>query len=299
MTPNETLAQDGFALFPGVLTSEEVSSLRAAVAAHFADWNRTAKRRIDPEAERIEAVRQLFGHQGVLDAARSILGDPWVLVDEIAAHDSHFAEPGGGWHTDTTSPEALGRTFHQDPAFKMVQGVIYLQDSTQYGGGLDIIPGSHRRPDPFVETRRAQLEATDGSGLAARARGTLVHRLAKLTSRPPKDPFEGHGFTIPSRAGDLVMFDLRATHRGTPWTVRPDSPDKRKLAVFFVAGANNEPTQQYREWLQFYTARIGAGLREPPAAFADELRTRNVVFIERSRDRQLAGQHSRLVGCPA
>ena len=59
------------------------------------------------------------------------------------------------------------------------------------------------------------------------------------------------GLTIPSKAGDLVIFDFRLDHKAS-WPIRPGEVplEKKKLALFAACTANNEHAQSYLRYIK-------------------------------------------------
>jgi ectoine hydroxylase-related dioxygenase (phytanoyl-CoA dioxygenase family) len=215
--------EKGFAVFGGVLSADEVTRLRTSLEALFAQPPEHPGDRQEIRNDiysRYPDLRSLLGHPRILEALRTVLGDELFSVPEMAAHDSGF----GGWHKDTASLDIAGKTFHREPDFRMVQMAIYLQPNSEYGGGLDILPGSQKDPPPG-----------ENGGLLRRAKNLLGGR------RP---------YTIPNAAGDMVMFDMRCDHRATPPTAGdPDSlpAEHRKFAIFSVWSSKREHADKYRE----------------------------------------------------
>jgi hypothetical protein len=139
-------------------------------------------------------------------------------VNEHGLHDSFF----GGWHTDTTSPEHRGYTFHLSDDFRVIQCAVYLQPNSDFGGGVTVVPGSHLLRDPFCAAPCLALrmlywlqttihKAVEALPLRIWPR---VHNiLLRVTDRFSADRGEqiaGRAcFMVPSRAGDLVCFHLR------------------------------------------------------------------------------------------
>lgn len=184
---------------------------------------------------RYPELRVTMTQPRVLGALRSLLGDDFVVLPETVAHDSRY----GGWHKDTTPLERAGVDFHKDPEFAMLECAYYLQDNDEYGGGLDVVPGSHTEEDVTPAAPKV----------------TFLDKVAYKLGRPrykANDVFAREGaLSIPSRAGDLIAFDLRLDHMATQPLQRSlkDIPDsRRKLAIFFIAAANNDATRRYREW---------------------------------------------------
>jgi hypothetical protein len=229
----EQFKKDGYAIAPGVFSPDEIAGLRRDLLNIFdtpstlpMDTEKTA----NAPALRIELpvrhpqLRWLLVHPPLLAAVREVLGADFIYLPELSAHDSGY----GGWHKDTTSQESSGHRFQWDPDFAMLEAAIYLQGNHPlYAGGLDVIPGSHRRPDRYIN------RPTDFKS-RMKDRAEVALRRKKLRTR----------------AGDLVLFDFRIDHRATqpaPFVNVPDS--HRKLAVFFACSANNDHAKRYRDFI--------------------------------------------------
>ena len=233
MQLREQFKKDGYAIVPGVFSAQEIASLRRDLLSIFdtpptlpGDRPRTPK----SAALRVELpvrhpqLRWLLVHPPLLAAVREILGADFVYLPELSAHDSGY----GGWHKDTTSQEGAGHRFQWDADFAMLETAIYLQDNHRlYAGGLDVIPGSHRRPDRYVNRPPT---------FASRIKNRVEVEVGRKR--------------LPTRTGDLLLFDFRIDHRATqpvPFVKIPDS--HRKLAVFFACSANNDHAKRYRAFI--------------------------------------------------
>ena len=236
----EELNQRGFVRVPGIFTPEQIAELRVVhdnlfsmPASYDGDLDGQGKIgsiRFDVCA-RNEGLHWLLVHPPMLDVLRSLLGDDFVFLPEMAAHAGGF----GDWHKDTTSQERAGNKFHSEDDFRMIQVAVYLQDNGEYGGGLDVIPGSHNLADRY-------LSRTDPS-LANRIRRRVTKQLG--LDRGPED-----AISIPSQAGDLVCFDVRLDHKASWPLSRKQTPPKVKYAIFFMASANNAHARKYVEYIQ-------------------------------------------------
>jgi len=234
----EQLSTDGFVTVPGVLSSDEVAELRQFFTQLFANEpvqpgdNRFTRYDI---FSRYPETRFILERRPVLDALRDLLGEDFVLVPESGVQDSRY----GWWHKDTSEMERDGVSFHKDEDFRMVQCAIYLQDNDEHGGGLDILPGSHLLPDDTAAPRKH----------------TIVQRVMfKLGLSDPgrlKPPQAEGAFSIPSHAGDLVIFDVRANHMASQPNGRIEDipPEKRKFGLFFICSANNAHPRSYRSYV--------------------------------------------------
>jgi ectoine hydroxylase-related dioxygenase (phytanoyl-CoA dioxygenase family) len=153
---------------------------------------------------------------------RSLLGEDYAILREASAHYDFYSN----WHKDTTSQEKAGCTFQHQRAFLMVEVAYYLQDNTQeFGGGLDVQPGTHKRRDLFVRPPTRLERAWD-----------RVFERTEVCS-------------IPSKAGDLVIFDFRINHRATRALRTPERPEDKKLAIFYPCSRNNEHVGAYHDFI--------------------------------------------------
>lgn len=253
----------GYVVIEAALSADQVSGLRR----FFADELFAGKPRYEgdvsapvlPEGRgggvrhdifaRYPELRELMVNPRTLGALRSLLGDDFVFVPEMAAHDSRY----GHWHKDTTPMERDGLDFHKQPDFKMVQCAIYFQDNDEYGGGLDVVPGSHREPDHTPPAPKLTL--------FDRVRAKLG--IAKPGPPPPVEP---NAISIESRAGDLVIFNVLLNHQATQPRIcgTNEVPDEhRKFAVFFICSANNERPHQYVDYVKGQYAHLRDGHSYP------------------------------------
>jgi ectoine hydroxylase-related dioxygenase (phytanoyl-CoA dioxygenase family) len=246
----ENVDRDGYTVVLGALTEDEVAETR-----EFLTELVEKKPQFDGDEQyparpgsrgggvrhdvfsRYPETRRVLDKPEVLDMLRSALGEDFVLLPEMALHDSRY----GGWHKDTTPLESAGYDFHWEPGFRLLECGIYFQDNDEFGGGLDIVPGSHREPDDSPPPPKVTF--------MRRLRGKLS-QMGVLP--PPKDPptaEEPRRFSIPNKARDLVAFDLRAKHMATQPSpgIEEIPADKRKFALLFIAGANNEHSRRYRD----------------------------------------------------
>lgn len=233
------IERDGFVVVPGVFTPEQVAALRSSVLSLF---QRPSPFEGDIEAHprigsvrfdictRYQTLRWLLVHPPLVAALSCILGDRFVFLPEMSAHRAGF----GDWHKDTTSQERAGHMFHWEDGCLIVEAAIYLQpNDPKMGGGLDVIPGSHRQPDSY-------LDAIDRTAI-----DKVRTKLKTWGLIPTKK-----GYSVPSKAGDLVVFDFRIDHKATwpaPRGVLRASQDK--LAIFMACSRDNEYAQLYTRYI--------------------------------------------------
>ena len=251
----EQFFRDGYLVVPNVLNPEQVAWLRAFFRPKF-DSPRflgdTDHWLLDLFG-RYPEVRWLCLHVPTLDILRSLFGDDIVLLPEVSIHFNYF----GGWHRDTTNCELAKLMFFKKENYGMWTVAYYLQENTtEHGGGLDVEPGSHREPvDPFVHKpplRERSILQRIGHQInrSARRKYWLAREEYYNTKYVPS-----HVVSVPSKPGDLVLFDHRLNHRATPprrmpqidgWVPRGELPfEREKLGIFCTWSRNNDCAREY------------------------------------------------------
>ena len=150
----------------------------------------------------------------------------------------------------------------------MLEAGFYLQDNDKYGGGLTVMEGSHKTQDSFVNS----------------AKESFIGKVKRKLLPPSEmnddfiNPFHHKIIDIPSKAGDLVIFNFKTNHRATRPSVCKiaDIPkNKEKLAIFNAFSINNETAQEY---LNFIYSR--------PEPFYQYLRNRipSIYLINKAKE---------------
>lgn len=238
----ESFRRDGFTLIESAIPAPTVQACRAQLEAVFADAPDPA--RGDGDMYRGDVISRcpwladlLFSDE-LVGRLKELLGEGYAILPETTATDSQY----GGWHTDTTTAEIRGWGFRTDPDFRLLNVAFYFQGN-ENGGGLDVVPGSHLRPDVFVEPIRKRY--TDP---------TLFDRVrARFRKDAPITPTGAH--TVTQALGDVLLFDLRLFHKAS-FPVIP--PAVRKFAYFVICGSDNETTRAYRRFLDERAAKDAA-----------------------------------------
>jgi hypothetical protein len=233
LTPEQRQQFDeqGYVVVPGVLSGEEVAQLRAALRPKFEvapgqGFAGDGDGVLFDVFNRYPETRRLLFHSPSIEVLRSLLGDDFVVLRECAAHLERF----GSWHKDTTSQERAGHRFHHEQDYCMVEAAYYLQDNDPiHGGGLDVEPGSHRHDDVF-------------------ARRTLLQRAWGKVAGGPKLR-DAEVVSVPSRAGDLVIFDFRLNHRATPRRSTLSPGGTEKIAIFQACSSNTHHVDAYHAFI--------------------------------------------------
>jgi hypothetical protein len=248
---------DGYALFRSVFTPDQIRQLRAdadRITASPTDYPgdtqddpRFGTTRSDLYA-RFPEFRWVLFHEPLLDAL-STLGTT-VFIPEQPLQKGFYSN----WHRDTTAPRRDGQRWYLQPGFRIAQVAIYLQDNGPNGGGLDVVPRSHR--EVFLEgweDRALRLAQSMPRG-KTRA-GQLLNLPNELTRRLRKP------LSLPTKAGDVVAFDLRIRHRATRGAARD------KYGLFLVCSADNAIANEYLR----YTRDVRQNLAIQRHKFDDEV----------------------------
>lgn len=276
-TSFENFDNNGFAIFENVLTSEEVLIFRNECERLVQQKKIISQGDNDHIRNNVlmrsQIVQNTFLQEKVINAIKHICGEGFCVLPEISIMRSQY----GGWHKDTTSVELFGYDFHKNSNFRVVNVAIYCQDNGEYGGGLDVVPGSHKTEDSFVDYYRTQANNTATatakeerlqqskfgiSGLKKMVKDFLrsnkllpAKYLRKETVNKVEYPLDSSDtrpgkYKIPSKRGDIVIFDLRMDHKAS-WPKREFDPltISEKYAFFAICGANNEATFKYRDYL--------------------------------------------------
>jgi ectoine hydroxylase-related dioxygenase (phytanoyl-CoA dioxygenase family) len=262
----DSFHRNGYLVVPDILSADQVRSLRAALRPKF---NTPESERYPGDSEhylfdifsRYPDLRWLLLHEPTLAVLRSLLGEDFVVMREAAAHFQNF----GGWHKDTTSQEVAGHMFQWDPDYLMIEVGYYLQDNTvEFGGGLDVQPGSHLQPDQYAHP------------------APPPSRMQKLVSRLTGN---GNGsqpevVSIPSKAGDLVLFHFRVDHRATPTKHEQIPEDQQKMAIFTACSRNTPHVKTYHDFISSRDSYVylKGGFSYPEELVAD-CRTANINLV--------------------
>jgi len=254
----EQYYRDGFLLIPNVLTLAEVAWLRAFFRPKFETstfLGDTHHCLLDLFGRHPE-VRWLAFHRPTIKLVRALLGEDIVLLPDSTIHYNYF----GGWHKDTGTYDLAGCSFLEDKNYEQCALAYYLQDNTEeYGGGLDVEPGSHHdsedliiRP-PALRERRLYKKIWHEIYRPGKRKYWRTWEEYVRTDYVPKNLY-----SIPSLAGDLILFDSRLTHHATPpGGIVPDGgmvrrgvlpAEHEKLAIFTAYSRNNDTARAYVEW---------------------------------------------------
>jgi len=234
--------EKGYVLVRDVIDAPTVKALRSLLLEEF------RRKNINVLNDGIFFYREIYDvlkSPRLVSVLTELLGKPFV----VPPHSSAMHDTFGAFHSDTTAVELEGYSFHKDKEYRMVTVAVYLQDNNEYGGGIRLVPGTHRKPDQYVDLIREK------NALRARVQKSRLRRLIKRLSRDKlfnwNNLLEEHPdqVNVPSRAGDAVIWDMRLAHRASPAQVEGSQHEGGKIGIFFTAGANNAITT--KAYMQF------------------------------------------------
>lgn len=266
--------KEGYLLVRNLLNSEQVARLRAFCKSKF---HLPAAQQLPGDNDtslvdifsRYPEIRWLLFNERLNDLLKALAGDDFVLMPESFAILNSF----GRWHKDTTPWEKKsGRKIHWEKGYRIVGFAFYLQDNTEeYGGGLDVEPRSHLEPDRFINPPEWSQRPL-GQKIGFKIKKIWYTRTGRkvILQAPGWDGspylFRRSPVSIPNKAGDLVLFDIRINHRATQPRQLPVPPEHDKILINGGASSNNRWFIQDR--LDYYFDRDGCfypkGLRYPP-----------------------------------
>ncbi len=236
--------EKGYLLVPGVLSAVQVAQMRKSILQIFAsdEWKKSpynTERVLSDVFQTFPEFIDLTLTDKVLQVVSGLLGPNPLLMPESSIHYKFYT----GWHKDTTSQEKAGHTFHLNDNSLMIEAGFYLQDNNEYGGGLTVMEGSHRTPDYFVNPAVP--------GIVERVKNKLVTIPEQKNERI--NPNHHTLVDIPSKAGDLVIFNFKTNHRATRpsvGTIDQVPKEIEKIAFFNAFSINNETGHQYVDYLK-------------------------------------------------
>jgi len=162
----------------------------------------------------------------------SIFGEDYLILPYSWVCLERYLE----FHTDVTHFETVGECkFHKHPDFKMATVVVHLQQHPT--GGLDIVPGSHNHPDPYVELRR-KARAINKSWIKRAIRKFTPFMNVSFSHHPGS-------ITPKVKLGEAVIFNMKCIHASNRGDLQGE-----KLMLFFRVGVNNAQTREYLEYIK-------------------------------------------------
>lgn len=192
----DQFVKNGFIHIKNAISPERVQELREKLDVLFGEGNLNYNVRTmrpnhtfpHPDLYLVPFLDKIVG------SLKSILGDPYTMFADYNIQRNGFGNgyKGSGWHPDANTES--GKPYLKDPDYRFVKCGLYLQDNTrEWGGGVDIIPGSHLPPKIFSNPDRNDF---------------IQNKLTSLKMKffPTRAPL---------KAGDFLAFDSRMWHRSS------------------------------------------------------------------------------------
>lgn len=169
--------KNGYVIIPGVLDENEVL-LSHKEATSLMEKNEDITLTPTEFMSLLNTRKTLF--KPIIIEHLLQLFNPYYMYPNFTVRNNLYIQ----WHTDDFYLDApLEENIQNIPEFVMCN--IYLQNNSEItGGGIDVIPGSHHL--------------------------SMVQKQQLIS----KDDF--NYVTVKSKKGDLLLFDYRIIHRGTP-----------------------------------------------------------------------------------
>jgi hypothetical protein len=250
--------EEGYLLLRNVYSESEVQRARALIDQDFQSggWSTAPYHNEGVTTdiyERIPELADIVFNSAFMTAVKELFQPEPVILAEPAVHRSRYYY----WHKDSTFIDEQGDDYHWRSNFQAAMTVFYLQANHQEeGGGITVIPGSHRDPDFYHKIptmnilQRAWLKGLKLLGLSHFDR---LDKHSRLTE-------------IASQAGDLLILDMRIDHKGTP---ARKSARITKYGIMNIACSGYELAERLRSSLRnrnaaYYQNYLKAQKRSSP-----------------------------------
>ena len=156
------LENEGYIWLKKLLSDDEVKNLRDVIFQMFDEREKRSSRNYS--VNRMSAsmtywtpeIWKILFKEKLINALKTILEPGYSLIPDLHIQINTFGFVNNticgipipnefGWHTDA-GDEAFNLD-HLNPEYRLVKCGLYLQDNdTKYGGGIDIVPRSHKIP---------------------------------------------------------------------------------------------------------------------------------------------------------
>lgn len=166
-----SLHDEGFAVFPKLLTSEGIVSLLSAAAGCVTDQDINISGREVMERHP-EIILPLICSPLVLDTCEAAMG-PFVQLDSFSVVSlKSNGHRGISWHRDVYGSVPRSTVFERPLALNLL---VYLQDLTPEVGPLRLIRGSHRAPLLMSDAERSRPHPSEELVYLSAGDGIIIH----------------------------------------------------------------------------------------------------------------------------
>ena len=216
-----SFTKNGYVIAPRVLGEDKVRALRTLLADAFRkidSQSQSAPQRLFPR--HVLSTPQLYSvafNERIVDCLKLLLGEQYTLFPDFHVQRNVFGNESGPWHTDCGSEGKADYLLARE--YRFVKCGVFLQDNTMdWGGGINVVPGGHRFPI------RTPIKT-----FTFLAKSIAFHAGIRFFSK-----------MLEIRAGDLVAFDSRLPHRST-WPRRKDlREDRYKYVIYWNASRSDQ-----------------------------------------------------------
>jgi hypothetical protein len=268
MTRREEFETRGFIVVRGLFAASEVEEWRAAVASLSGLSSRSQRPSRSWQSGRLPTGWTLpdgvsreprFWPLAVDPRLREVAIDVLGRKARFLQHtDLHAGFSAFTWHRDSVDrrfrPGAPDFDEHGEP-YRLVRVGLYLHEGSAASFALGLVPGSHR-PAALAPSARAEIE----SALA------WPRQVWAVLSR--RDPLRSRAEWVPLGDGDVVAFDPRVVHAGTP----AGGP---KCSLFVAYGVPGRHYARHRAYYRFQRSELGYAELRPE--FAEILREQGLL----------------------
>ena len=143
----------GFIHVKGVLDAGETAALRRHLFGMYDAAGARSGQKVRDLGPRISLntpeIYRLPLLEPIIRSLKEILEPRFTMLPDLGVSKNQVGLSGGarnpGWHWDASSEGK--RAYLYEPGYRLVKCGLFLQENTEdYGGGVDIVPGRHRWP---------------------------------------------------------------------------------------------------------------------------------------------------------
>jgi hypothetical protein len=235
-------SKNGFILLKNVFSEEQCDQLRTQIFNKFEeinlDYRKVSSSLTQSQLFSIPNFWKFMVHTKVVQALKVILEPEYSLIPNFNVQKNKFGlsqvsiakipiPKRYGWHVDSGAEPF--NPCHVDPDYRFIKCGLYLQDNDpEYGGGIDVVPGSHKilfrtgvdRLDGKIRLFKGKLGIIFNNKTVPIKKGDVVifHSFLMHSSTHPKDIFK-----------NITEFDIKTAY----YSSMP--LQKTKLTLYFDA----------------------------------------------------------------
>ena len=241
--------KNGYYIIPGAIERDRILEVRALLEKEFKKKFPQENLFSRKDLAKTDIIRDylcvypelidLITNQSVVNIVKAILGENFYLMPPASCIRNSF----GRLHTDLTTMTRHGYPIGLRDDFLGIVINIYLQDNDEQGGGIFIVPGSHKSKDPLIERRNLE------NGIGVPFFSKVLRKLTRNRYPAYEDYsiFEEGGVDVPSKIGDVTIMDMKILHRGSlPKMERNET----KIGIFNLAMARTD-TDILDYWMEY------------------------------------------------